>query len=238
MSVEVSPSPALAELSHTTSQSSASGLEAPLSPSALPELAILPKPLAADKLLVGQFVSSASKHNSPGLEDRDYDDVGVRWYKDVVLVDSKTGRFTDSLGGILYIQEPGPGTEVGTIEAREMRVRLLKDENKSLRKVLKEEETRQWVMEQAQKGDVGFVTAVREVTNASYKHAKLVDRGAGNWEVVREVGGEARNGKRRDSGLDVETGSKVDVVGVVVRKVVIEGDKVELGEELGTDFWE
>jgi hypothetical protein len=56
---------------------------------------------------------------------------------------------------------------------------------------------------------------------------------------VREVGAaETGSGKRRDSGLDVATGSKRDVVGVVVRNVVVEGDKVTLGDdEMGTEYW-
>jgi hypothetical protein len=38
--------------------------------------------------------------------------------------------------------------------------------------------------------------------------------------------------------LDVDTGSKRDVVGVVVRNIVVEGDKVTLGDdEMGTEYW-
>jgi hypothetical protein len=202
-------------------------------------LAILPKPYASDKVKVGQLVSADSKHDSNALEDRDYDDAGSRWYKDVISIDEKTGRFTESYGGVLYLPKPADaGTIIGTIEAREMRVRLLKDENAALHKVLQDAETAKWVKVQVQKGDVGFVTAVRGVINASYKHANLVDRGANSWEVVREVGGEGQDGKRRDSGLDVpDTGSKEDIVGVVVRKVVVDGGDVKLGEEIGAHFW-
>jgi hypothetical protein len=200
----------------------------------------LPKPYAADKVLVGQLVSPSSKHDSAALEDRDYDDIGARWYKDVILMDSNTGLFKDSLGGVLYIPKPEEGTEVGTIEAREMRVRTLKNPEAALTKVLKDEATMNWVKEHAKEGDLGFVTAVREVVNPTYKHARLEDRGAGNWEVVRELGcshsGDKK--KRRDSGLDVDTGSKRDVVGVVVRNIVVEGDKVTLGDdEMGTEYW-
>lgn len=211
---------------------------APLSPSAVPELTILPQPRAADKVLVGQLVSATSKHDPALLEDRDYDDVGSRWYKDVVLIDPATNKFKESLGATLYIQKPQEGVEVGTIEAREMRVRLLKDPASALKKVVQHEDTKKWVLEQAKNGEVGFVTAVREVTNASYKRAALVDRGAGNWEVVREVGGEGTDGKRRDSGLEVETGSKKDVVGVLVTKVLVQGGELKLGEEeMGSKLW-
>lgn len=56
-------------------------LEAPLSPSIIPELAILPKPLPAEDLPCGQLVSKKSKHSpSKGLEDRDFDDIGTRWF--------------------------------------------------------------------------------------------------------------------------------------------------------------
>jgi hypothetical protein len=55
---------------------------------------------------------------------------------------------------------------------------------------------------------------------------------------VRDVGGEDKAGKRRDSELDVEgTNSKWDIVGAVVRKIVIEGGGVKLDEEMGVEFW-
>jgi len=37
--------------------------------------------------------------------------------------------------------------------------------------------------------------------------------------------------------LEVQTNSKNDVVGVVVRKVVIDEGNLSLGAELGADFW-
>ena len=55
-------------------------LDGPLSPSIIPELAILPQPLPADKVPCGQLVSKTSKYTSKALEDRDYDDIGTRWY--------------------------------------------------------------------------------------------------------------------------------------------------------------
>lgn len=212
----------------------------PLSPSQLPEMAVLPVPLSADAIPLGQFVSSTNMKHNPGtaLSDRDYDDLGSRWYKDVVLIDEKTGRFTESLGGIMYIPKPPSGTAVGTIEAREMRVRMLKDPSAALFKVLHDNTMRDWLREETKKGEVGFVCAVREVINASYKRSSLVDRGAGNWEVVRLVGGEDSYGKRRDSGLDVDTGSKRDAVGVLVRRVIMDGDNIGLGEDdMGAGFW-
>ena len=119
-----------------------------------------------------------------------------------------------------------------------MYVRLLKDPHAALSKRLNTGDTKSWVKEQARKGNVGFVTAVREVTNASYKRATLKDLGNGTWEVVREVGGEGSDGKRRGSGLDVQTGSKKDAVGVTVRKVVVDGDDITLGDEMSTDLFE
>ena len=54
-------------------------LEGPLSPSIIPDLAILPQPLPADGLPCGQLVSKKAKHTPTSLEDRDYDDIGTRW---------------------------------------------------------------------------------------------------------------------------------------------------------------
>jgi len=210
-------------------------LEGPLSPSIIPDLAILPQPLPADRLPCGQLVSKTSKHTPKVLEDRDYDDIGTRWYKDVIFFNADNGHFVESFGGTHLVQKPlDKGTEAATIEADEQNVRLLKDAEAALKKVWKDDEARKWIQEQE---EAGFVVAHRKVSNASYKRAKLVDIGNNNWEVVREVGGEDTSGKRRDSGLPVETNSKWDVVGVVVRKIIVEGDDVKLGEELGAQYW-
>ncbi|KAJ8111323.1 hypothetical protein OPT61_g6052 [Boeremia exigua] len=214
-----------------------SHLSEPLSPSIIPELSILPHPLSTDALPCGQLVSRTSKHVPTQLHDRDYDDVGTRWYKDVIFFDSASGRFVESFGGTHLVEKGlAPGQEAGTIEAEEQRVRLLKDPESSLKKLwVEDDEAREWIKEQS---EPGFVVAVRAVSNASYKRARLVDTGLKNWEVVREIGGEDKSGKRRDSGLDVKpTNSKFDVVGVVVRRIVMEGDDVGLGGELGAEYW-
>jgi hypothetical protein len=212
-------------------------LDAPLSPSIIPNLAILPRPLPADDLPCGQLVSKTSKHNPTSLEDRDYDDIGTRWYKDVIFFSTEDGRFVESFGGTHLVQKPlDEGLEAGTIEAEEQRVRLLKDTDAALEKIWKDEAAKEWIQEQ--NANVGFVVANRQVANASYKRARLVDVGNGNWEVVREVSGEDKAGNRRDSGLDVRrTNSKWDTVGVVVRKIVVEGEGVKLGEGMCVDFW-
>ncbi|OAL46804.1 hypothetical protein IQ07DRAFT_590327 [Pyrenochaeta sp. DS3sAY3a] len=212
-----------------------SHLEAPLSPSIIPELAILPQPLPGDSIPCGQLVSKDSKHVSAALESRDFDDIGTRWYKDVVFFNTEDGRFVESFGGAHLVQKPqDAGTETATIEAEEQHVRLLKDADAAIKKVWQDEASKKWIKDQ---GEAGFVVAQRQVSNASYKRARLVDIGNGNWEVVREVGGEDQSGKRRDSGLPIETHSKWDVVGVVVMKIIVEGDDVKLGEELGAKFW-
>ena len=113
-------------------------------------------------------------------------------------------------------------------------MRLLKDADGAIKKIWQDEEANKWITEQ---GEAGFVISTRQVSNARYKRARLVDVGNNNWEVVREVGGEDKSGKRRDSGLLIETNSKWDVVGVVVRKIIVEGDNVKLGEELGAEYW-
>jgi|TARA_R110002003_G_scaffold1640_8_gene23390 hypothetical protein len=213
-----------------------SHLSEPLSPSIIPDLAILPKPLPAADLPCGLLVSKSSKHTSSALEDRDFDDIGTRWYKDVIFFNAEDGRFVESFGGTHLVQKTlDKGLEAGTIEAEEQRVRLLKDADTALEKVWQDETAKKWIKEQE---EAGFVVAHRQVSNASYKRARLVDVGNGNFEVVREVGGEDKSGKRRDSTLDVKnTDSKWDTVGVVVKKILVEGDSVKLGEELGVSYW-
>ncbi|OAL04423.1 hypothetical protein IQ06DRAFT_313647 [Phaeosphaeriaceae sp. SRC1lsM3a] len=214
-----------------------SHLSGPLSPSIIPDLAILPRPLPAADLPCGLLVSKSSKHNPSVLEDRDYDDIGTMWYKDVIFLDSESGRFVESFGGTHLVQKPlDKGTEAGTIEAAEQRVRLLKDADVAIKKVWADEEAKKWIKEQ---GEAGFVVAHRQVANASYKRARLHDIGNGNYEVVREVaGGEDKSGKRRDSSLEVKnTDSKWDTIGVIVKRIVVDGDDVKLGEELGVSYW-
>ena len=219
-------------MSFTRRRSSA---EAPLSPSIIPDLALLPKPLNNTALPVGQLVSKTSKYDA-ALEDRDYDDVGTRWYKDVIVFDSETNRFLESLGAAHLVQKQlGEGTEVGTIEAESQHVRLLKDADAALKKVVQDEKAKAWLKENK---EAGFVVATREVTNPSYKRARLVDIGAGNFEVRREVGHEGQGVKRRDSGLDVQTSSKTDIVGVMVREIVEKDGEYALGDELEASFWE
>lgn len=211
-------------------------LSEPLSPSIIPDLAILPQPLPAADLPCGQLVSKTSKHNPTTLEDRDYDDIGTRWYKDVIFFNAEDGRFVESFGGTHLLQKPlDKGTEAGTIEAEEQRVRLLKDADAAIKKVWADADAKKWIKDQ---DEAGFVVAHRQVANASYKRARLRDVGNGNFEVVREVGGEDKQGKRRDSTLEVKnTDSKWDTIGVVVKKIVVKGDEVELGEELGVSYW-
>ena len=220
-------------MSFTRRRSSAEG---PISPSLIPDLALLPKPLNNTSLPVGQLVSKTSKYDSSALEDRDYDDVGTRWYKDVITFDSESGRFLESLGAAHLVQQQNKeGTEVGTIEAESQHVRLLKDADAALKKALQDEKAKVWLKENK---EAGFVVAIREVTNASYKRARLVDIGGGNFEVRRDVGHEGQGGKRRDSGLDVQTSSKTDIVGVVVREILEKDGSFALGDELEASFWE
>jgi hypothetical protein len=212
-----------------------SHIESPPSPSIVPDMALLPQPLPSESVPCGQLVSKTSKLMPTTLEDRDYDDIGTRWYKDVICFDSASGLFKESFGGTHLLQKPlEAGTEAGTIEAEEQRVRLLKDTEGAMHKVWEDEQARAWLKEQS---EAGIVVAVREVSNASYRRARLVDVGNGNWEVMRDVGAESKQGKRSDSGLDVNTNSKRDVVGVVVRKITLQGDSITLGEELGAQYW-
>lgn len=211
-------------------------LSEPLSPSIIPELALLPQPLPAADLPCGQLVSKSSKYNPTALEDRDYDDIGTMWYKDVIFYNTEDGRFVESFGGTHLLQRPlDKGTEAATIEAEQQHVRLLKDAEAAIQKVWADGAARKWIKEQ---GEAGFVVANRQLANASYKRARLVDVGNGNYEVVRELGWEGKSSKRRDSALEVNnTDSKWDAIGVVVKKIIVDGDQVKLGEELGVSYW-
>ncbi|KAL5117431.1 hypothetical protein ACEQ8H_004596 [Pleosporales sp. CAS-2024a] len=217
-------------------------LSEPLSPSMVPDLALLPQPVPAADVPCGQLVSKQSKHNPTTLEERDYDDIGTMWYKDVIFFNTDNGHFVESFGGTHLLQKPlDQGTEAATIEAEQQRVRLLKDADAAMQKVWADDAARKWIQEQE---EAGFVVAHRQLANASYKRARLVDVGNGNYEVVREVGGgggeerDKSGQKRRDSTLEVKsTESKWDTIGVIVKKIVVEGEQVRLGEELGVQYW-
>jgi hypothetical protein len=213
-----------------------SHLSEPLSPSIIPDLALLPQPLPAADLPCGQLVSKTSKHNPTTLEDRDFDDIGTRWYKDVIFFRTEDGHFVESFGGTHLLQKPlDKGCEAATIEAEEQRVRMLKDDDAAIKNIWRDETCKKWIKEQ---DEAGIVVAHRQVSNASYKRARLVDVANGNYEVVREVSGTDKAGKRRDSTLAVKsTESKWDTIGVVVKKIIVEGDEVKLGEELGASYW-
>jgi len=208
----------------------------PLPTSALPVGLLLPRTTTPESTPLNPNTTTS---NTPALSDRDFDDAGSQWYKDVITLSTTNGWFLNSLGGVKILEsQPPKDQELGTIEAEEMRVRSLKDAVSALKKVENSEEGKKWVelvRKQQEEGKLlGFVTAVREVKNASYKHAKVVKTAGGMWEVVREVHAEEAAGKkRRDSGLDVITGSKWDAVGVEVRRVTILNDgSLELGDVL------
>lgn len=207
------------------------------------ELDILPQPIAASVLPVGQLVSPSAKLNTSVLADRDFVDVGDRFYKDVVVIDGKTGKFKESLGGVRLIERPAKGDEIGVIEAMEEMIRMLKNDTEAFAKVVDEDaEARKWIEKRLDGGEeVGFVTTVRQVTDPRYKHAMVQETGTGGmWEIELESPfSQARTQKkRRDSGLDVVTGSDVDVVGAIVKRVVREGGELRLSEEdLGTTYW-
>ncbi|KAF2198873.1 hypothetical protein GQ43DRAFT_442991 [Delitschia confertaspora ATCC 74209] len=239
----------------------------------IPPLTLLPSPLPSTALQVGRLItkpapSSPSSYLNPSriLIDQDYDDVGHRWYKDVVRVSSVPNKdtkkdgvvFEQSLGASLLIPEKDrptkEGEELGTIESEEVIVRMLKDPTAALNKIFQNEEGKTWlqnIIKSGQNNDVYMITALRTVKAASYKRAALIPAGPqkGLWEVVRYVPegegeeedirhtGQGKGKKRRDSGLEVDTGSKWDVVGVEIRRVEMDGEGggVRVGEVVGEE---
>lgn len=187
-----------------------------------PRPILLPKPYPSDTYAVGQLLDANEAVDPDILTHKDFDDTHVaNWYKDIISV-GPSGFFTASLGGEHLVETPAPGTQLVCLEAEKMAIRCLKNPEQAFAKTCAKRFVADWLKDMARKSKpVYFVTAVQEVENASLKPASFVDAGNGLAEVVTKMDNEESKRRRKDSGFDEPTGSKTDVVGVELRKVLV-----------------
>lgn len=147
---------------------------------------------------------------------------------------NQAGELTASLGGSLFLERPAEGTQLLSLEAENTIVRALKDTSTALKTVCSTPEAQAWLRQQVQAGeDVYFVSAVQEAKNASFKRASVIDAGNGLVKVSREIEQTGQGGVRRDSGLEVPTGTKNDALALELRRVVLTDETGQLSAELG-----
>jgi len=213
-------------------------------------LTLLPRPTASTVHTVGQLLAPASRIDATSLTDRHYDDTFfVPFYKDIIaLTPSET--LAASLGGVLLLPAPEAGGSLVQLAAEKMEVRALKDPQGALELVAKGPSAQAWLKLRLAEGkEVGFVTKVQSVRNASWRRCSTVDVGNG---MVR-VKGQRRESRADDDAVDMgdrlqkvdsktgeeleiasPTGSKNDVLAVELRRVVLkEGDGGEAQVQLG-----
>jgi len=213
------------------------------------QLHLLPKPLPRGSYTVGTLLikpSTSSNPLSPSvLGDRDYDDTHtVEWYKDILSL-APSGTFIKSLGANLFLPKQEPETQLVSLEAERMSIRTLKDYEGTLGRVTGTPDAEVWLKEQVKAGEeVYFVSAVKEVKNASFRRASVKEAGNGLVEVKKMAQTETQpDGERRDSGSDLGLGTtaKSDVIAVELMKVLVtEQDgklAVKMGEVLNGNLW-
>lgn len=149
---------------------------------------LLPKPLPADLLTVGQLVThplhperdcfySQAAHEE--VDDLNDYHIQLR-YKDVFSVDSE-GRFITNYGAKFDLGRVFRQPNLLTVKAEQMIQRTSQHPSHAFQAVCNDAEAQTWISEQVKAGKpLYIVLGVTELKNAAFKRAKLSDAGASN----------------------------------------------------------
>lgn len=158
-----------------------------------------------------------------------------------------SGRVTSSLGANLLLPRQAPETTLVLLEAENMSVRTLKDPQGVLKRVCGPSEAAIWLKAHKEAGEeVYFVSAVKEVKNASFRRASLIDAGNDMVKVRKliqmEAAAQGEGLERVNSAgsdiMDIGSSAKSDVIAVEVRKIIAKDGGVELGEIVEKSLWD
>lgn len=147
---------------------------------------LLPKPLPANDVIVGQLVSHPLHPERDGFHSElahaevdalnDYH-IQLR-YKDVFSVDAE-GRFMTNYGAKFDLGRVFRQPNLLTVHAEQMIQRNSMSPRRAFEAVCADPEAQQWIHEQAAEGkNFYMVVGVTELHQASFKRAKLQDAGA------------------------------------------------------------
>jgi|TARA_R110002003_G_scaffold534_8_gene20270 hypothetical protein len=149
---------------------------------------LLPKPLPADLLTVGQLVThplhperdcfySQAAHEE--VDDLNDYHIQLR-YKDVFSVDSE-GRFITNYGAKFDLGRIFRQPNLLSVKAEQMIQRTSQQPTQAFEAVCSDPEARAWIYEQVKAGKpLYIILGITELKNAAFKRAKLLDAGASN----------------------------------------------------------
>jgi len=147
---------------------------------------LLPKPLPADQITVGQLLTHPLHPSRDGFYSQaahaeldDLNDYHIQFrYKDVFSVDSE-GRFITNYGAKFDLGRVFRQPNLLTVKAEQMIQRTSQRPGHAFRAVCNDPEARSWIAEQVGKGTpLYIVLGITELKNAAFKRAKLSDSGA------------------------------------------------------------
>lgn len=191
---------------------------------------LLPKPLPADEVTVGQLITHPLHPERDGFysqqahaEIDDLNDYHIQLrYKDLFSVDTE-GRFMTNYGAKFDLGRVYRQPNLLTVIAEQMIQRTSQHPTRAFQAVLEDPEARQWIYDIVKDGkEFYIVMGVTELKNAVFKRAKLQDAGASNRlsELPLEKGAKVPRAVRRDSTLGVSNEKHISgVFGMDVRKV-------------------
>jgi hypothetical protein len=150
--------------------------------------ALLPKPLPADSLVVGQLVTEPLHPERecfyPDKAHEEVDDLNdfhiqLR-YKDLYSVDTE-GRFTTNYGARFDLGRIYRQPNLITVKAEQMIQRTTQSASGAFQAVCNDPDARIWMVEQIKAGKpLYIILGLTELQNATFKRAKLRDAGASN----------------------------------------------------------
>lgn len=195
--------------------------------------ALLPKPLRADLVTVGQLLTEPlhperecflSQEALAEVDDLNDYHIQLR-YKDLFSVDGE-GRFLTNYGARFDLGRVFRQPNLLTVKAEQMIRRISQSPSKAFAAVCNDDEARTWIYQQVKTGKpLYIVLGITELKNATFKRAKLHDGGASSRLNETPLENDARipksirgRGGRQDSGLGTET-SISGVFGMDVRHI-------------------
>ncbi|KAF1935853.1 hypothetical protein EJ02DRAFT_111906 [Clathrospora elynae] len=209
--------------------------------------ALLPKPLPADALVVGQLLTDPLHPERDSFypdkahaEVDDLNDFHIQFrYKDLFSVDAE-GRFMTNYGARFDLGRMYRQPNLLTVQAEQMIQRTSQRPSKAFQAVCNDPEARTWMVEQIKAGQpLYIVLGVTELKNATFKRAKLHDAGASNRINETPLEKDAKVPKplrgRSEStlgGLGIEP-SISGVFGMDIRRVTARVTTPEEPHELG-----
>lgn len=150
--------------------------------------ALLPKPLPADSLVVGQLLTQPLHPERDSFypdkahsEIDDLNDFHIQLrYKDLYSVDTE-GRFMTNYGAKFDLGRIYRQPNLLTVKAEQMVQCTSQSASKAFQAVCSDPEARIWMAEQIEAGKpLYIVLGLTELKNATFKRAKLRDAGASN----------------------------------------------------------